>query len=103
MRAYRGSGNQTSERAANRPPSEARTPLVNQGPEPEVSEAASYRLDEGDRIMTKIEDMADDVPAACECDNTHEQLGAVCRWCWAHGRRKPTDPDVDSSRCDANA
>jgi hypothetical protein len=31
---------------------------------------------------------------ACECDNTHEQNNTVCRWCWAHGRRLPTDPEV---------
>lgn len=34
------------------------------------------------------------LPEACECDNTHEQNGTVCRWCWAHGRRKPDDPPV---------
>lgn len=32
--------------------------------------------------------------AACECDNTHEQNDTVCRWCWAQGRRKPSDPEV---------
>lgn len=35
-----------------------------------------------------------DVPAACECDNTHDQNGTVCRFCWAHGRRKPSDPEL---------
>jgi len=31
---------------------------------------------------------------ACECDNTHASAGTVCQWCWANGRRLPTDPDV---------
>jgi len=36
----------------------------------------------------------DGFPEACECDNTHTQNDTVCRWCYAHGRRKPTDPSV---------
>jgi hypothetical protein len=31
---------------------------------------------------------------ACECDNTQEQNETVCRFCYAHGRRKPSDPAV---------
>jgi hypothetical protein len=31
---------------------------------------------------------------SCECDNTHEQNDTVCRYCWAYGRRKPGDPEV---------
>lgn len=31
---------------------------------------------------------------ACECDNTHNTNGTVCRWCWARGRRQPTDPEI---------
>lgn len=30
----------------------------------------------------------------CECDNTYLQNNTVCRWCWDHGRRSPSDPDV---------
>ena len=31
----------------------------------------------------------------CECDNTHEAVGTVCRWCWARGRRRWDDPEVE--------
>jgi hypothetical protein len=34
-----------------------------------------------------------DLPPGCECDNTHEQNNTVCRFCWAKGRRIPSDPD----------
>jgi hypothetical protein len=34
------------------------------------------------------------LPPACECDNTHKAQDTVCRWCWARGRRKWSDPDV---------
>ena len=36
-------------------------------------------------------------PPSCECDNTHDQNDTVCRWCWAKGRRKPSDPEVEES------
>lgn len=36
----------------------------------------------------------DDAPTACECDNTHQNNDTVCRFCWAFGRRKWTDPEV---------
>lgn len=39
-------------------------------------------------------DMLEGLPPKCECDNTHEQNDTVCRWCWAHGRRKWNDPEV---------
>jgi hypothetical protein len=41
-----------------------------------------------------FDEPAEGVPKRCECDNTHEQNGTVCRWCWAHGRRVPSDPDI---------
>ena len=44
---------------------------------------------------TCVED--EDEPSECECDNTHEQNATVCRWCWAAGRRVPSDPDVASA------
>lgn len=36
----------------------------------------------------------EDIPASCECDNTHEQNDTVCRWCWSQGRRRWNDPEV---------
>lgn len=41
-----------------------------------------------------------EVPAECECDNTHDQNDTVCRYCWAHGRRKPSDPEVSTTAID---
>lgn len=35
------------------------------------------------------------LPKSCECDNTHEANGTVCRWCWEHGRRSWNDPEVE--------
>lgn len=36
----------------------------------------------------------DDLPLACECDNTHQANDTVCRWCWAHGRRHWNDAEI---------
>lgn len=36
----------------------------------------------------------DPEPESCECDNEND---TVCRWCWARGRRKSTDPEVTSA------
>lgn len=33
-------------------------------------------------------------PGEYYCDNTHQQNGTVCRWCWYHGRHKWDDPEV---------
>lgn len=30
----------------------------------------------------------------CRCDNTHAANDVVCRWCWAHGRRRASDSEV---------
>lgn len=29
----------------------------------------------------------------CECDNTHQAVDTVCRWCWERGRRHWDDPE----------
>ena len=57
----------------------------------EVARAAEALLRE------HAEDEPEDEPPSCECDNTHDQNDTVCRWCWARGRRKPSDPDVESN------
>lgn len=31
---------------------------------------------------------------SCYCHYGHEQNSTVCLFCWAHGRRKPSDPEV---------
>jgi hypothetical protein len=36
----------------------------------------------------------DDLPAMCECDNTHQEKDTVCLWCLCHGRSKWADPEV---------
>lgn len=41
----------------------------------------------------------DQVLYGCECDNTHQQNDVVCRFCWAHGRRKWNDPEVPDAEC----
>lgn len=33
-------------------------------------------------------------PTECECDNTHQSVDTVCRWCWSRGRRHWNDPEV---------
>lgn len=33
-------------------------------------------------------------PDSCECDNTHDANDTVCRWCWARGRRLPSDAEL---------
>jgi len=43
---------------------------------------------------TVLDHTLDQIIEGCECDNTHEQNDTVCRWCWAHGRRKWADPEV---------
>lgn len=53
------------------------------------------------------ENMADDFEEVtchdelsdCECDSTHGDNGTVCRWCYAHGRRKPTDQSYSCEDC----
>lgn len=42
--------------------------------------------------------MRNDIPPACECDNTHENNDTVCRWCCHYGRRHWNDPDVDERK-----
>lgn len=37
----------------------------------------------------------------CECDNTHDQNDTVCRYCWAKGRRRPSDPTPEA-KCGEN-
>jgi hypothetical protein len=29
----------------------------------------------------------------CECNSTHVHNDTVCPWCWARGRRHPSDPE----------
>lgn len=37
----------------------------------------------------------EDIPASCECDNTHQKVDSVCRYCWSKGRRHWGDPEVE--------
>jgi len=37
----------------------------------------------------------DDIPTSCECDNTHQAVDSVCRYCWSKGRRHWDDPEVE--------
>lgn len=30
----------------------------------------------------------------CECDNTHQKVNSVCRFCWERGRREWDDPEI---------
>lgn len=32
---------------------------------------------------------------SCECDDGMRRCNKVCRWCWARGRRRPDDPQVE--------
>lgn len=36
-----------------------------------------------------------DMEGTCECDNTHKAMDTVCQWCFARGRRKWDDPEVE--------
>jgi len=33
-------------------------------------------------------------PDGCECDNTHQAMNSVCRWCFNRGRRHWDDPEI---------
>ncbi len=48
-----------------------------------------------DGSVTDVSDEHQQVLTACECDNGHDQVASVCRWCLAHGRRHPNDPEVE--------
>lgn len=30
----------------------------------------------------------------CDCHDGHSNADTVCMYCWSHGRRKPSDPEV---------
>src|SRR5262245_27806831 len=55
------------------------------------AEDVEYEVLADGRVFDHVEGY---VLAVCECDNTHRHNDTVCRWCWAHGRRKWNDPDV---------
>lgn len=44
---------------------------------------------------------AEENECECECDNTHDQNDTVCRYCWAKGRRRPSDPTPEK-KCGEN-
>jgi hypothetical protein len=40
-----------------------------------------------------FQNMMNDNLTECECDNTHQAINTVCRYCYAMGRRKWNDPE----------